>query len=459
MAVVMAATIMLGLDTTIVAVALHPIGVDLHAGNGIEWVVTAYLLGLAASQPMTGWSSDRFGRKAVFLTALGVFTGASVACAASPNLGFLVFFRAVQGLGGGALLPVGMAIGLDLFPRERHGHAMAMWGMTAMVGPALGPTLGGWLVTAISWHWLFLINAPIGGLALLAGFAFIPDIGHRERRPFDFAGLLLGSGGLSLAILGLSEGNQWGWASGATIACLAVGIGALVGFVRHELRADHPMLELRIFSQRAFRLSTGTLLFVFVAQYGRLVFLPLQLESLRGLSALRVGLLFLPAAAVQAMGMQTGGRLVDRIGARLPMVVGCVIIVAAVTGFARLTPTTPVPLIAVLLSVQGFGTGLIGPAATVAGLSDLPRPLLGQGTALRSLSTQVAGALAIAVLGAIVSVWMGPHPTPAQAQAAYNAAFAAAAGAVLLALALAWRMPKRSPDRVTGAEPMAFVPE
>jgi MFS family permease len=128
MSVVMAGLLMFSLDTTIVTVALHPIGEDLHAGNGVEWVVTIYLLALAASLPITGWLSDRFGRKATFLVALGVFTGASLACASSPNLGFLVFFRAVQGLGGGALMPVGMAIALGLFPRERHGFAMAMWG-------------------------------------------------------------------------------------------------------------------------------------------------------------------------------------------------------------------------------------------------------------------------------------------------------------------------------------------
>jgi MFS family permease len=200
------------------------------------------------------------------------------------------------------------------------------------------------------------------------------------------------------------------------------------------------------------------MLFVFLAAYGRLVFLPLELEGLRGLSALRVGLLFLPAAAAQAIGMQFGGRLVDRIGARLPMIVGCAMMLAAVTGFARLTLSTPVAVIGVFLSLQGFGVGLISPAATVAGLSDLPRPLLAQGTALRSLSGQVAGALSVAVLGAIVSIRMGPHPTPAHAQAAYNAAFSAAAGAVLLGFVLTWRMPKQSRERV-GGEAMAFVPE
>ena len=146
-------------------------------------------------------------------------------------------------------MPVGMAIAMGLFPRERHGFAMAMWGMAALVGPALGPTLGGWLATSVSWHWLFLINVPIGAVAVVVGVWLIPNIGHRERRRFDVGGLILGSGGLSLLVLGLSEGNLWGWTSAATVTCLALGVGALVGFVPHELRADQPMLELRMFDR------------------------------------------------------------------------------------------------------------------------------------------------------------------------------------------------------------------
>jgi EmrB/QacA subfamily drug resistance transporter len=455
MAVVMAAILMFSLDATIVTVALHPIAVDLHAGTGIEWVVSIYLLALAASQPITGWSSDRFGRKKMFLIMLTVFTGASVACAASPNLGFLVFFRALQGFGGGALMPLGMAIAMDLFPRERHGFVLATWGMAALVGPALGPTIGGWLATSVSWHWLFLINAPIGAVAIVAGIWLIPEIGHRERRRFDLGGLLLGSGGLSLVVLGLSEGNQWGWASVATVTCLAVGVGALVAVVPYELRSDHPMLELRMFGRRAFRLSTTIMLLVMIAQFGRLVFIPLELESVRGLSALTVGLLFIPAAVAQGIGMQIGGRIVDRVGWRLPMITGCTVLLVAVAGYAGLTLTTPIALVVVLLSMQGFGAGLTSPAATVGGLSDLPRHLLAQGTAVRSLAGQVGGALSVGLLGAIIAIGAGSHPTPSQEQDAYNAAFAAAAGIVLVALILAWRLPqsKRSSDPVADYVP------
>jgi EmrB/QacA subfamily drug resistance transporter len=458
MIVVLAGTLMFGLDTTIVSVALHPIGVDLHAGSGVEWVVTSYLLALAAAQPVTGWLADRFGRKAMFLTALALFTGASIACAASPSLGVLVLFRTLQGLGGGALMPVGMAIALDLFPRERHGRAMAVWGMMAVVGPALGPTVGGWLATSINWHWLFLINAPIGGLAFLGGFSLLPDGGHREHRPFDFAGLLLGSGGLTLAVLGLSEGNAWGWGSRATVACLGGGVGALVWFVRRELGIRRPMLDLRLFGERAFRVGTGAALFVYLAQYGRLVFLPLELEGVRGLTALHVGLLFLPAGAAQAIGMIASGRTVDRIGPRRPMVVGSALMLVAVAGLARLTLTTPILLVTVLLSLQGFGCGVFTPGAMVAGMSELPGALLAQGAAIRSLAGQVSGALAVGALGAVVAIAMGRNPSLAHMQAAYNAAFAFAAGALVLGVAFAWRMPKQSPDRVIAAEPMAFVP-
>jgi predicted MFS family arabinose efflux permease len=283
-------------------------------------------------------------------------------------------------------------------------------------------------------------------VTLAFGLRLLPEVGERHHRPFDGLGLGLGCGGLSIAVLGLSEANEWGWASVATVACLVGGLVLLVGFVAHELRVDHPLIELRMFRERTFRLAMGVMALVFVAQFARLVFIPLQLEGLRGESALKVGLLFLPAALVAAAAMTLGGRLVDRIGPRFPVVVGTASMAIALLAFARLSLDTPLPLIAAILAVQGFGFGLLTPPVLVAGLSDLPPPLVSQGTALRSLLNQVSGAVAVALLGAVVVTTAGADPTRAEAQSAYNNAFAVAAVGVLVALVLAVRLPRRRPS-------------
>lgn len=454
LAVIMGATIMVALDTTIVNVALHQIGVDLGADDGIEWVVTGYLLAACVAQPVTGWLSTRFGSRAVFLLALVTFTVASVACAVAPTLPFLVGARIVQGLGGGALMPVGMAMVLDLFPRDRHGRTVAIWGMATMVAPAVGPTVGGWLVTSVSWHWMFLINLPIGLITLAAAFRLLPVVGHRSRTSLDAVGLVLGSGGLSIAILGLSQGNSWGWASLATIGCLGLGFVALAGFVRHELSTPEPMIDLRMFENRSFRTAMALMLFLYIAQFGRLVYLPLQLEGLRGETALAVGLLFMPAGICTAVAMSIGGRLVDVRGPRLPVMVGCAVMFVSMTGFSLLTLTTPMVLIAVLMSIQGLGFGLVMAPAMVAGLSDLPPHLISQGSALRSLLGQCAGAISVAFLGAVVAVAAGDAPTTQQSQDAYNVAFAVAAACTAVGFLLARLLPNHveRPDDESRAE-------
>jgi EmrB/QacA subfamily drug resistance transporter len=445
LAVIVGATWMVALDTTIVNVALHVIGDDLGGGGQVEWIVVAYLLAVCVSQPASGWLADRYGRSRVFLASLVAFTFASIACAAAPTLPFLIGARVVQGLGGGAMMPIGMAIVFGLFPRERHGRAVGVWGLAATLAPAIGPTLGGWLVTTVSWHWLFLINVPIGVVTFAMGIRLLPRGGDRHERPFDALGLFLGCGGLALVVLVLSEGNAWGWRSTVAVVGGAVGLAALAAFVGHELRVEHPLLELRMFQRQPFRVAMGIMMLLFVCQFARLVFIPLQLESLRGESALRVGLLFLPAALVAALMMSIGGRIVDRRGARLPIVVGTAAVSLAVFSLSRLTLDTPLPVIAAILAVQGFGFGLSTPGVLVTGLSDLPSSLTAQGTALRSLLSQVAGAIAVALLSAVVVVGAGPAPTITQSQAGYNDAFTVAAGCALLALVLAFRVPKRPP--------------
>jgi len=447
MGVVMAATIMVALDSTVVNVALHRIGGDLDAGSGIEWVVTAYLLGLCASQPATGWLADRFGRKPVFLTSLVAFTVASLLCGLAPNLGLLVFARVLQGLGGGALMPVGMAIALELFPPERRGRAMAMWGVATMAAPAIGPTAGGWLIEAVSWHWLFFINIPIGVGVLLTGLRLLHDSGPVERRPFDLPGLLYGGSGLSLFVLGVSQGSQWGWGSGATFACLAGGVAQLVAFVRHEQLVEHPLIDLSMFSVGTFRVAMLTMMAIAVAQYARFVFMPLQLQSLRGYSALDVGLLFMPAAISAALGMQIGGRLVDAIGARRPVVFGAAGVAVTTLGFWRLQLDTPVGVIIGLMCLQGLSWGVTTSPTLVAGLSELPTRLIAQASAVRSLAHHVAAALGVAVLGAVASTRMGDDPSTGQAWSAYSTVYLVGFAATAAAAVLALKLPDRA-DRL-----------
>jgi MFS family permease len=207
------------------------------------------------------------------------------------------------------------------------------------------------------------------------------------------------------------------------------------------------MIELRMFSQRSFRLAIGAMMLVYVAHYGRLVFIPLQLEGLRGESALRVGLLFLPPALATAVGMSLGGRLVDRLGPRLPIQIGCTCVFVGMVGFARLTLTTPLAVIGVLLSIHGFGVGITSAPALVAGLSELPSRLMARGTAVRALAAQVSGAIAVAVLGAVYAARAGAHPSLARAQAAYDTAFAVTGVGVLFALFLASRLPRGTASR------------
>lgn len=454
---VLTGIVLVTLDTTIVNVALRDIGADMAVGTSIAWVATAYFLGTCASQPVAGWLAGRLGQKGVFLMAFVVFSLASVGCAVSPNLATLVTWRVVQGSAGGVMAPVGMAMMLSLFPREMHGRAMGIASMALMLTPAVGPTVGGLIVDNVSWHWLFLVNVPVGIAAIEAGRRLIPVVGVRSDRAFDATGLVLGSGGLSLAALGLMEGNDWGWTSTATITSLGIGVAALVVFVVYELKITHPMVELRMLSNSTFRSSLIIMMLVAMAQFGRLVFVPLSLESLRGYSALKAGALLAPGALLGMAASFTSGRLVDRVGPRLPIAAGCVLSLIGTLGLTTLKLDTPIFVVGTILSVQSAGMGLVIAPAMVAGISELPAHLIPQGTGMRSLGGQISGAMAVAILGAVVSTRMGADPTPAHAQATYDSAFYAAAVGVVIALVLAFRLPSSVTRHDDG--PMMLVPE
>jgi MFS family permease len=241
--------------------------------------------------------------------------------------------------------------------------------------------------------------------------------------------------------LGVSQSTRWGWTSPLTVASVTIGVALLVAFVRHGLRTEDPIVDMHIFAVRAFAISMGIIMFTAAAQYVRLVFMPLQLEGLRDFTPLHVGVILIPSALGTAATMPVGGRLVDRIGARVPVVAGCSMMGVAALGLSLLRVDTPIGVVIALLTLQGLGMGLTTAPATVAGMNALAGRFVAQASALRSLTSQVAGATVISVAATVVASRMGDDPTPSQAQSAYNSAFFIAAAGLAVAVVLAFRLP------------------
>jgi EmrB/QacA subfamily drug resistance transporter len=442
--VVLIGTLIVSLDSTMVGVALPSIGRALGAGADVQWVLTANLLAVAVSMPAAGWVAHRVGAKQVFLTALAVFSVASLVAAVAPTLPVLVAARVLQGLCAGVLNPLSMTIVLDLFPPAERGRAMGVWGLTAMSAPALGPTLGGYLVTAVNWHLLFLINVPIGLVGALAGRRLLVDTGVRDRRRLDGMGLVLGASGLALFLFTLSQARRWGWGAPATLGCLGAALLLLATFTRHALRHREPLLQLRLARMPVYSVSLVIIALVTVPQYARSVFVPLQLQEMRGDTALQVGVLLTPSAIATAISMAIGGRAVDRIGARIPAVVGCALMLVGTVANSFNSVDTSAAWIAGWLTVQGLGVGMVMIPVTVAGLNALPEDTMAQASTLRSLTNQVSAAMTVAVLFALVNARLSDATTPAASQGAYNVTFQVAAVALAVAVVLAWRIGRRA---------------
>jgi predicted MFS family arabinose efflux permease len=278
---------------------------------------------------------------------------------------------------------------------------------------------------------------------VVIGYRELTDSGFREARRLDVAGLALGGGGLALALLGVSEGGGWGWRSTPTIAALGGGVVLLAAFVRHELRTTQPLIELRILRMGQVGLANAVTFFIVAAQYARLVFVPLALETLRGYSALRVGVLLTPAAVLSACGMPIAGRLVDSIGPRRPMIAGTSLMCVGAFLLGQIKPSTPDAMIVLGLAVQGLGFGLASLPALVVAVNKLEQRYVAQASTLRTLTSQVAGATSVAVLTAVVAIRMGSGtPSAEHQQAAYDTAFLAASIGMVIALLLALRVPK-----------------
>ncbi|HEV8407251.1 MAG TPA: DHA2 family efflux MFS transporter permease subunit [Sphingomicrobium sp.] len=396
---IMAAVLLQVLDTTIANVALPHMQADLSASQDqINWVLTSYIVSSAIALPISGWLADRVGRKRLLLISVVVFTIASLLCATATALGEMVTFRALQGVGGAFIVPLAQATLFDINPREKHGQAMALFGGGVMIGPILGPVLGGWLTDNYSWRWVFLVNLPVGILCILIMSQFMPNSETHKRR-FDMFGFALLAIALASLQFCLDRGEQKDWFSSWEIrveAGLAIAAGWM--FLVHMFTAEHPLFERSMFRDRNF--ATGM---VFMAVTGVLLLaglalLPPLLQNLYGYSVLQSGFLTAPRGVGTLFSMLIAGRLTGKMDARILVGIGVIFMglsLHMMTGFAIDQPSRPVIMSGV---VQGLGLGLIFVPLQSLAFETLAVKARTTAAALLNLSRNIGGSIGISVV-------------------------------------------------------------
>lgn len=411
------------MDTTIVNVALPTLSRQFHAtGGSVEWVVLGYLLSLAVWIPASGWIGDRFGTKKTFLFALAAFTLASALCGQAQNLGELIAFRVLQGVGGGMLTPVGTAMLFRAFPPVERAKASTVLMIPTVLAPALGPIIGGWLVTDVSWRWIFYVNLPLGVLGFLIGVFLLKE--HREPTAgrFDIPGFVLSGAGLALVLFALSQGPEKGWASPEVIGTGILGVALFVLLVVIELRVEHPMLALRLYRERMFRNANIVLTFSYGGFAGVLFLMPLFLQELRGLSAFQSGLTTFPQAVGVMISSQVIGRIYHRFGPRRLISTGLVGVAIASIALVFVDLNTNLWWIRAILFVRGMAMAASFVPLQASTYANITPADTGRASAIYSTQRQVAAALGVAVLA---TVWISQT----------NALLKGAAGAAAVNLA------------------------
>src|SRR4051794_34999278 len=357
-AVVTVGMIMSILDTTIVNVALETLSRQLGASlSTIQWVSTGYMLALAIVIPLTGWMSERFGAKRVWMTSVALFGLGSALCGFAWSAESLIFFRILQGFGGGMIMPVGMSLMTQTAGPHRVGRVMSVIGVPILLGPILGPVIGGLIVDSISWRWIFYVNIPIVVLALaLAARLLHADAGRADAGRLDWIGLALLSPGLAGIVFGLSETETHGGLK-APIAWVPIVAGVILValFVRHAWRASRPLIDVRLFRSVSFSAAAATTTLLGGALFGAMIVLPLYYQVARGESALTAGLLMAPQGLGAALAMPIAGRLTDRVGGGRVALVGLIVMTAGTIPFAFIGAGTSYTLLAAMLVVRGIG--------------------------------------------------------------------------------------------------------
>lgn len=419
LAAIIVGMFMVILDTTAMNVMLRQLMLDFSASyNTVQWTVTGYSLAQAAVIPLSGWLSDRFGAKRVFLTSIALFSLGSLFCSFATGIEPLVIFRILQGLGGGMVVPIGFAFTYRLSPPEKVGTVMGFMSIPILMAPALGPVLSGWFVDYVSWHWIFLINVPIGIVGVLIGARSLPRLERQTVAALDWMGMVLGPLGFASLSYGVTEGST-GWVSWNAIGGMAVGGVALLAFVVTQLRHSNPLLELRAFQSVSF---TRGIIVLWIAQFsffGTIFLIPQYLQNVRGYSAFDAGLCMLPYALASAIMMQVSGRLFDRFGARWLAITGILLLAVAGFLFSRIPPGARLVEVVIPVVLLGTSMGLCMMPLNTHVLKSAPQHVVGRITSLTGAMQQVMTSFSVASLATILTTKIkdytsaGLSPNPA----------------------------------------------
>jgi len=427
-----------GLDVTVVNVALPAIEHDLHASvSGLQWVVASYSLVVASLMILAGSTGDRVGRRRTFQAGLGLFTLGSLLCSLAPSLAALIAFRMIQAVGGSMLNPVAMSIIVNTFTeRTERARAIGIWGGTFGLSIALGPVVGGLLVSSLGWRSIFWVNIPVGLTAIVLAAVFVPESKAPRSRRFDPVGQVLIITTLAALVYGIIQGPVRGWTAPVIVASFAVALVAGIAFARYESRRAQPLLDVRFFRSAPFAGAAIIAVTAFAGLGGFLLLSTIYLQDARGMSALHAGLYMLPLAAMTALWSPLSGRIVGSRGPRLPLICAGIAITVSAISLTWLDARTTTISLVISFLLFGLGFGLIGAPITFTAMTGMPVAQAGVAGAITSTSRQVGSALGVAVIGsAVVSALNGP----------INAGFAAAshigwwliAGCGLAVLALA----------------------
>src|SRR5258707_3815914 len=400
------------LDTSIVNVAIPHMMGNLGATlDQIACVSTGYIVANVIVLPITGWLSAYFGRRSYFAGSLALFTIVSFLCGNAGSLEALVFWRIIQGLGGGALLSTSQAILYEEFPREEFGTAMAIFGVGVMVGPTLGPTVGGWITDAYGWPWIFYINIPFGMLALALTMSFIQNSRHQEKvNRVDYIGLLLLALGIGTLQTMLERGERLDWFQSRSVIALAViSAASLVSFVWHELTTESPVVDLRILKSRQLAVGVVFGMVLGVCLYATVFVLPVYLQNLQHFTANQTGLVILPGALASAFTMATMGRTAGKFDGRLSILAGVGVFALSMWKHAHFTTDSGMSDFFWPLIFRGIGLGLIFVPLTNLALADLPMSKIPNGTGLFNLMRQLGGSVGIALSATLVQRFTAIH--------------------------------------------------